>query len=270
MIDSRGLAKAARKHILRMVHCAKSSHVGSCLSVADILAVLYSGVLRIDPDRPGDPGRDRLLFSKGHAAAALYAVLAERGFFPGKWLDSYCADGCALVGHVTHHGIPGVEASFGSLGHGLPIGCGMALALLADGSPARVFVVLGDGECDEGSIWEAALFASHHGLGNLTAIVDVNGLQGFGTTEQVLSLTPLTAKWQAFGWTVRNVSGHDHHDLASALGAVPFKTGRPSLVLADTVKGKGVDYMEGELAWHYKSPDNKQLAEALRQLERDG
>src|SRR5262245_620464 len=249
-----------------MVHRAKASHIGGCLSVADILATLYGGVLRFDPRRPAWPERDRLILSKGHGAAALYAVLAETGYFPAAWLEQYCCDGGRLFGHVTSNEVPGVEVSVGSLGHGLPIGCGMALAAARDGRPSRVFVVLSDGECDEGSTWEAALFAGHHRLANLVAVVDYNGIQSFGNVREVLDLDPLADKWRAFRWGVREVDGHDHAALAAALGGVPFEAGRPSVVVARTVKGKGVSFMENELAWHYRSPDDVQLAAALREI----
>lgn len=250
-----------------MVHRANASHIGSSLSIADLLAVLYSGILRVDPARSDSSDRDRLILSKGHAAAALYAVLAERGFFPQEWLETYCQDESRLPGHVTAHGIPGVEVSTGSLGHGLSIACGMALAGKRDQRPYRVFVLLSDGECDEGSIWEAALFAPHHRLDNLIVIVDYNKIQGFGTVKDVLDLEPLADKWRAFRWKVREIDGHDHAQIAAVLRTVPLETGRPTVVIAHTVKGKGVSFMEDQLAWHYKSPDEEQLAHALAELE---
>ena len=260
------LARRIRCDVLRMVHRARASHVGTCFSIADILAVLYAEALRIDPHDPGRATRDRLLLSKGHGGAALYAVLAERGFFPSAWLDEYCADGSRLAGHATHHQVPGVEVSTGSLGHGLPLGCGMALAAQRDGSPARTFVILSDGECDEGSTWEAALFAPHHRLDNLVAIVDYNKIQSFGSVAQVLDLAPLAEKWRAFRWAVTEIDGHDHAALARALGTVPTEAGRPTALIAHTVKGKGVSFMEGDLAWHYRSPSDEQLAAALAEL----
>lgn len=265
--DSSPLAQAIRRSALEMVHRAGTSHIGSALSAADILAVLYAGILRVDPSWPDWPQRDRCILSKGHAAAALYAVLAERGFFPREWLQTYCADGGRLAGHVTSHGVPGVEVSTGSLGHGLPIGCGMALAGLRSVKPWRVFVLLSDGECDEGSTWEAALFAAHHRLENLVAIIDYNKIQSFGTVADVLGLEPLGAKWQAFGWAARPCDGHDHGQLTHWLREVPWERGKPSLLVAHTVKGKGVSFMENQLAWHYRSPDAKQLAAALAQLD---
>jgi transketolase len=260
------LATQIRAHVLRMIHRAQSSHVGTSLSAADLLAVLYDGVLRIDPSRPDWPDRDRFILSKGHGCAAVYAALAERGFFPKGWLDTYYQNGSRLAGHITHHGVPGVEASTGSLGHGLSIGCGIALAGKHDSRPYRVFVLLSDGECDEGSTWEAALFAPHHRLDNLVAIVDYNKIQSFGTVKEVLDLEPLTSKWQAFGWATWEIDGHDFGQIEKALLGVPFEPGRPSCIIAHTVKGKGVSFMEAQLAWHYKPPNDEQLRQALAEL----
>lgn len=248
-----------------MVHAAGASHIGACLSAADVLAVLYERVLRVEPAQPDWPDRDRFILSKGHAAAIVYAVLAERGFFPDEQLESYSRPGSLLTGHASHH-VPGVELSTGSLGHGLPVGCGMALAAKREGKRARVFVLLGDGELAEGSNWEAILFAAHHRLDNLVAIVDCNNLQGFGSVKDVLDLAPLAAKWEAFGWSAAHVDGHDHEQIASAFGRLPLAPGQPSAVLARTVKGKGVRFMEGSLAWHYKSPNGEQLQEALDEI----
>lgn len=261
------LALQVRRDILSMTHQAQSSHVGSGLSIADLLAVLYGGILRVDPQRPDWPDRDRFILSKGHAAAAIYAVLAERGFFPRKWLDSYCQDGSRLAGHVTHHGVPGVEVSTGSLGHGLGIACGMALAAKRDRRGYRVFALLSDGECDEGSTWEAALFAPHHRLDNLVAIVDYNRIQGLGSVLEVLDLDPLAAKWKAFGWSACEINGHNLPEIERALQTVPFESGRPTCVIAHTIKGKGVSFMENQLAWHYKSLNAVEFQQALAELE---
>jgi len=263
------LARRVRCSALRMVHEARASHIGSCLSATDLLAVLYGEILRVDPRCPDLPDRDKFILSKGHAAAGLYAVLAERGFFPSEWLTRYCQNGSELPGHVDNHGIPGVEVSTGSLGHGLGIGCGMALAGKADSRNGRVFVLLSDGECDEGATWEAALFAPQHRLDNLVAIVDHNKIQSFGTVAEVLDLAPLAEKWRAFRWSVREVDGHDHKQIFEALSAVPLEDGKPSAVIAHTVKGKGVSFMENELAWHYRSPDRRELDRALCELEQD-
>ena len=261
------LARAVRTHVLRMVHRAHASHVGTCLSMTDILAVLYSNILRVDPKESDWPDRDRFILSKGHGAAAVYAVLAETGFFPRTWLDSYCLNGSPLFGHISHHGVPGVEVSTGSLGHGLSIGCGMALAGKQADLSYRVFVMLSDGECDEGSIWEAVLFAPHHRLDNVVAIVDYNKIQSFGSVKEVLDLEPLADKWRSFRWAVREIDGHDHKQIEDSLANVPFEPGKPSVIIAHTTKGKGVSFMENELAWHYKSPNDEQLALALAEVE---
>jgi transketolase len=266
-LESVAFAKRIRCHALRMVHRTNSSHIGGGLSMADIVSVLYCSVLRVRPEEPAWSERDRFLLSKGHAAAMLYAALAERGFFPRDWLDRFCEYGSPLAGHVTHCRVPGVEVSSGSLGHGLGLACGMALAGKADKAPWRVFVLLSDGECDEGSTWEAALFAPHHKLGNLTAIVDYNKIQSFGSVAEVLDLEPFADKWRAFGWDVAEVDGHDHAALRDVLKAARAEAGRPRLILAHTVKGKGVSFMENQLAWHYKSPSPEQLAQALKELE---
>jgi transketolase len=234
--------------------------------MADLLAVLYGKILRVDPGHPNWVERDRFILSKGHGAAILYAVLAECGFFPKKWLDTYYQDGSVLAGHVTSHGVPGVEVSTGSLGHGLPVGCGMALAGKRANMPYRIFVMLSDGELDEGSNWEAILFAPQHQLDNLISIVDYNKIQSFGAVSEVLELAPLADKWRAFRWAVREIDGHDHAQIESALSSVPFEPGKPSVIIAHTVKGKGVSFMENQLAWHYKSPNAEQLAQALAEL----
>jgi transketolase len=261
------LSRRIRMQVLQMTHRARSSHVGSCFSIVDLLAVLYMRVLRVRPDEPDWPNRDRFLLSKGHGAAALYATLAERGFFQEGWLTEFNAEGTQLAGHVTHHGVPGVEVSTGSLGHGLPLGCGMALAAKRDGWPVRVFVVMSDGECDEGSNWEAALFAPHHRLDNLTAIIDYNKIQSFGSVEEVLNLYPLAEKWRAFGWAVSEIDGHNYEQIVTALETVPTQTNRPTCIIAHTVKGKGVSFMEGQLLWHYRPPDANELQAALQELE---
>jgi transketolase len=255
-----------RAHAVRMTHRARSSHVGSSLSMAEILAVLYGGVLRVDPENPDDPDRDRLILSKGHACAGLYAALAERGFFPVAWLESFYVDGARLSGHATAS-IPGVEVSTGSLGHGLPIACGMAKAGKVDGRDYRVVAILSDGECDEGSTWEAALFAPHHKLDNLVVIIDANKIQSLGTTSDVLGLEPFADKWRAFGWSVGEVDGHDSGAILGALAPLPFETGKPSCLIAHTVKGKGVSFMEDSLLWHYRTPQGEEFDAAMHELE---
>lgn len=262
--DTTALAKKIRLRTLAMVHGAKASHVGSCLSMADILAVLYGApILRFDPKKPDWPERDILLISKGHAAAIGFAILGECGYFPVEWLDKYTQNGSLLQGHLSHH-VPGVELSTGSLGHAMAVGCGLAIAAKREKTGRRVFVIVSDGELDEGSNWEAILFAAHHKLGNLTVIVDYNKIQSFGTTAEVADLEPLADKWRAFRWDVREIDGHDHNALAGALSA---PAGQPSVVVAHTVKGKGVSFMENKLEWHYKSPSDEMLALAIAEIE---
>jgi transketolase len=267
--NTTNLARRIRAQALRMVTKAKASHIGSALSIADIVAVLYGEALRVDPSAPRWPARDRFILSKGHACVAIYAALAETGFFPRSALDSYCADGSHLMAHISHH-VPGVEFSTGALGQGLPFGVGKALAAVRSGEDWRTVVLLSDGELGEGSNWEAFLFAAHHRLDGLTAIVDYNKLQSLGTVEDTLGIEPLGDKLRAFGWAVREVDGHDHAALAEALSAARWQQGKPQLLVAHTVKGKGVAYMEGKVEWHYRSPTPELLAEALAALDAEG
>ena len=264
------LARKIRCHVVRMTHGARSSHVGSSLSIADLLAVLYAEILRVHPAEPNWPDRDRFILSKGHAAACVYAVLAEKGFVPIELLDTYYRNASALAGHITCSGISGVEVSTGSLGHGLGLGCGMALAGRCDRRTYRVFVLLSDGECDEGSTWEAVLFAPHQQLDNLVAIVDYNKLQSLATIKDTLALEPFADKWRAFGWSVREINGHDLAEIRSAFETVPWQAGRPSCVIAHTVKGKGVSFMENAILWHYRPPDDDELQRALEELKVSG
>jgi transketolase len=261
------LSARIRHHTLMMVHRAKSSHIGTCYSMTELLAVLYGRVLRVDPQDPDWPERDRFILSKGHGAAALYAVLAERGFFPLDWLETFYQNGSRLAGHATHHNVPGVEVSTGSLGHGLSIAAGMALAAKRDGQTHRIVALLSDGECDEGSIWEPILFAPQHKLDNLIAIVDYNKIQSLGSVKEVMDLEPFGDKWRAFGWAVREIDGHDVNEIESTLSTIPFEEGRPSCVIAHTIKGKGVSFMENKLLWHYRTPQGEEFAEALAELE---
>lgn len=258
------LARQARRSALKMCSRSGASHIGAALSVIDILAVLYGYVADVSPHRTGDPSRDIILVSKGHSASGVYAVMAHAGYFPVEWLDDYYLDGSHLGGHVTAHGIPGVELSTGALGHALPFGVGRAITDALDGIDRRVFVVMSDGECAEGSNWEAALMAAHRGLRNLTVIVDRNRLQILGETEDVLGLEPFADKWRAFGWDVLEVDGHDHVALTKALR---HRAGRPVCIIANTIKGKGVDFMENKVEWHTLVPNDEHLAAALAQLE---
>jgi transketolase len=245
-----------------MANSGGSSHVGAVYSCADILAVLYGAILRVDPARPGAPDRDRFILSKGHACAGLYAVLAERGFFPVAQLATHYQDGSILSGHASHR-VPGVEFSTGALGHGLSVAAGMAFAAESH----RVFCLLSDGECDEGSTWEAVLFAAHHHLRNLTVIVDFNQIQGIGRVEDILTLQPFADKWRAFGWAVRELDGHDHDALLDALASLPFDEARPSCLIAHTTKGRGVSFMEDSVLWHYRVPAGAEFIAALTELE---
>lgn len=264
MIDATELALSSRRSIVKMCAQAGASHVGSSLSVVDILATLYAGAANISPETWNHPERDVILVSKGHAAAAVYSVLAHAGFFSPDLLREYCGDGSTLGGHVTRSGLRGVEFSSGSLGHALAVGCGIALARKRGAIRGRVVVVISDGECDEGSTWEAALFAAHHGLDNLTVAIDRNGLQSITGTEQTLALEPLSTKWEAFNWSVTSTDGHDHAKLSSAFA--PPETGKPLVVICHTVKGRGVSFMEGQILWHYRAPAGTDLARALSEL----
>lgn len=266
-ISTQELARRIRRHAVEMTSRGGSSHVGAVLSLADIVAVLYGRVLRVRPDEPRWPGRDRFILSKGHAGAGVYAALAETGFFPVEKLRTHYQDGSDLSGHVSHKGIPGVELSTGSLGHGLSVGCGMAYAAKLDGKPHRVFVLLSDGECDEGSNWEAILFAGHHKLDNLVAIIDYNKIQSLDRVSRTLALEPFAEKWQAFGWAVREIDGHDHAALEAALTEIPVEADKPTCVIAHAVKGKGVSFMENTVLWHYRTAKGDELEAALRELE---
>lgn len=265
--DLRAFAKKLRLHTLRMTQRAKSSHVGTSFSMVEMLSVLYCKTLRIDPTDPDWAERDRFILSKGHGCAALYATLAERGFFPLSWLDTFYQNGSNLAGHITHSTVPGVEVSTGSLGHGLSIATGMALAGKRDNRPYRVFCMLSDGECDEGSTWEPILFAPQHQLDNLVAIVDYNKIQSLGTVKEVLDLEPFATKWRAFGWAVREIDGHNLDEIVDAFTALPLEKNQPSCIIAHTVKGKGVSFMEDTLLWHYRSPQGNEFEAALAEIE---
>ena len=249
-----------------MSHRAGVPHLGSSLSCVDILVAAYWGALTIDPQRPNDPDRDRFILSKGHAATTLYATLAYRGFFPVDLLGSFAQAGGCLPEHPSMRCVPGVEVATGSLGHGLSLGVGMALAGRIQHRNYRVFVVVSDGECNEGTVWEAALLAPAHGLDRLAVIVDFNKWQATDRSEEVMALRPLQQKWEAFGWSTYEVDGHDLKKLVSLLRKVPDGTARPVAIVAHTVKGKGISIMEDDNNWHYRIPNAGELAKAKQEL----
>lgn len=286
MRDVKTIAKEIRRDILTMSYMAQSAHSGGAYSVVEILVALYFGVMRVYPKKPQDTKRDRLVFSKAHDAKALYATLAERGFFSRKYLTRYEADDAILPGHSTRHVVPGVEVSAGALGHGLSMAAGMALGIqmndkglmmhdkkrstnplskiINHSSISRVFCVLSDGECDEGSTWEAALFAGHHRLDNLIAIIDDNKLQGFGYTKDVLNLEPFAEKWKAFGWAVVEADGHDVPGLIRIMKKTPFIKGKPSVVIAHTIKGLGGPSSHiNQISSQYKPPTKEEYEEMI-------
>jgi len=261
----RQLAKTIRAHCLRMTHHGKGGHIGSMLSMAELLAVLYERILKVDPKNPKWPERDRFILSKGHAGAAVYAALAEKGFFPMQWLDTYYKDNGKLMGHINHK-VPGVEFSTGSLGHGLPVACGMALSAKVRREKHRVFCLMSDGDLDEGSTNEAILFAAQQKLDNLIGIYDYNKIQALGFVKEVLNIEPLTSRMTDMGWSVREVDGHDVEEIERALREAPFEPGKPSWITAHTVKGKGVSFMENTVSCHYGHVNAEQLAQALQEL----
>lgn len=265
MTDTEELARQIRISALKMVHRAKASHIGSALSIADIVAVLYGRTLQLRPNEPSWPLRDRFILSKGHACVAVYAALAESRFLAKEALMGYGQDHSPLMNHISHK-VPGVEFSTGSLGHGLPFGVGKALAAKRRKANWRCFVLMSDGELGEGSNWEASMFAAHHGLDNLVGIVDYNKLQSLTTVEKTLRIEPLADKFKAFGWSALEVDGHDHAALGNALDASARTEGKPLMLVAHTTKGKGVDYMENKVEWHYKTPNDEQLQHALTAL----
>jgi len=258
------LAIRIRQNALKMVHRAKASHIASALSIADVLAVLYGQVMRFDPSDQHYALRDRFILSKGHACVAVYSTLAEVGLIPKEQLETYGDDFSWLMNHISHK-VNGVEFSTGSLGHGLPFGVGKALAAKARGEMWRTFVLLSDGEMDEGSNWESLMFAAHHKLANLTAIIDYNKLQSLDLVANTLGLEPLVEKLRAFGCAVHEIVGHDHQQIAEALSNIYHE--KPTVIVAHTTKGKGVSFMENRVEWHYKNPNDEQLAMALSELE---
>lgn len=259
-------ARLLRRHVVEMTHAADSGHAGGSLSAADLITALYFHELRVDPARPQWEDRDRFVLSKGHACPVLYAALAERGFFPVEELLTLRQIGSRLQGHPELGTTPGVEACAGAEGQGLSVGIGMALAARMDHKPHRIWVMLGDGENDSGQVWEAAMCAAHYKLDNLIAIVDRNGIQQEGRTEEIMSLEPLADKWKAFGWHVTEINGHDMREILEALELAKATRGRPTVIIAKTIKGKGVSFMEGVVKFHGTAPTDEELALALKEL----
>lgn len=255
-MDSKSLAWLIRRHGIEMTHISGGSHIGAILSVADIIAVLYADVLNYRPDDPNYSNRDRMILSKGHAGAAIYAALAEEGFFPTEELGTHYANGSRLSGHVSHY-VPGVDFSTGSLGHGLSVACGMAYAAKKDKNNShKVYAILGDGECDEGSVWEAVLFANHFRLDNLVAIIDHNHMQSMDFNENTIELGNLGDKWKSFGWNVIEINGNDHSELKYAFDVIEKEKNnhKPTVIIANTIKGFGVSFMQNDILWHYRFP----------------
>ena len=260
------LATRIRRDCLYMTHIGKSGHIGSMLSAADIMAVLYGGgFVSCDPKNPHDPSRDRFILSKGHAGAVVYATLTELGFFPAEWMSTYYQDNGKLMGHISHY-VPGVEYSTGSLGPGLNVSVGMALAAKEKGAGHRIFCLLSDGDCNEGSTWEAVIFAGQHHLENLIAIVDYNRIQALGFSKDIADLGDFSSRIAPFGWAVKTVDGHDYMDLENTFRSLPLEPGKPSFIVANTIKGKGVSFLENTVASHYLSVNSDQLHAAYEEL----
>lgn len=264
-MKSEELALKIRKDVLIMAHLSKGSHIACALSIADVVAVLYNDILNVFPDDPRNPSRDRFILSKGHAGSAVYAVLAEKGFFPVDKLKEHYANGSFLSGHVSHKGVLGVELSTGSLGHGACVAAGMAFAAQYDKKSHKIIVVVGDGECEEGCIWEMALFANHFKLSNLVVIVDCNKFQALGRCEEVLGPNDLAQKWLAFGFNTIEINGHDHCEIKNAFNNLNNE--RPNCIIAHTIKGKGISFMENNILWHYRDPQGDYFDKALKELE---
>jgi transketolase len=258
------MAREVRRDIVTMIDAAQLGHIGGDLSVTDILVTLFGAVLDVDPCEPDDPARDRFILSKGHCAGALYATLARCGFFPRRELRTFMAPLSMLNGHPDRKKVPGVETNTGPLGHGFPVAIGCALAARLQHFPWRTFVVLGDGEMQEGSNWEAAMTGAHYELSSITAVVDRNRLQQGAPTEETKRLEPFAEKWRSFGWEVREIDGHDHAALLDAFDR--STTGQPVAIIANTIKGKGVSFIEDRVEWHHKVPNREQVRAALREL----
>ena len=269
-MKSEQLAWLIRRHGIEMTHLSHGSHIASILSVADVVAVLYNDVANISPSNIKHENRDRVILSKGHAGAAIYAALAEKGFFEREELKTHYADGSRLSGHVSHKGVPGVEFSTGSLGHGACVGAGIALNAKLDNKPYYTYAIVGDGECDEGSIWEMALFANQFKLNQLVVIVDHNKMQSLDYCENTLSLSPFAEKWKSFGWNVFDIDGHNHEQIRKALLDAKQSKDKPTVIIANTIKGKGVSFMENDILWHYRFPhEGEEYDGALKELHQN-
>lgn len=265
LLDLKTKAKQLRKRIIELSYEAVSAHISSCLSIADILTVLYWEVLKVNPQKPNDPNRDRFILSKGHAAQALYAVLNQRGFFKERLLKTYGKNGTLFGAHAEHR-IAGIELSTGSLGHGLSVGAGLSLAAKLHNLQYKVYVLLSDGECDTGTVWEAALFAAHHKLSNLVVIVDYNKIQAFGKVKKVLNLEPFYKKWSSFNWAVKEIDGHNINKLLGTFKAKTTKD-KPTVIIAHTIAGKGISFMENKIEWHYFNLNEKQYSKAIKEID---
>lgn len=266
-MNSIELAKKIRIDTINMTHISNASHIGAILSVVDIISVLYTDILKYDPKNPNMEERDYFILSKGHAGAAVYSVLANKGFFDKKLLNTYYSNNSIFSGHVSHKDVPGVEFSTGSLGHGGNVACGIALSKKLQKKSNKVYVILGDGECNEGTVWEFALFAAQHKLDNLYVIIDRNNQQGLGYCKDILNTENLLEKWKSFGFNTNEINGHNHNEIRKALSE--YSKNIPNCIIAKTVKGKGISFMEDNLAWHYKSPQNQDYINALKEMEVD-
>lgn len=265
-MNSLKLAQKSRIDAVKMVHRAKAAHIGSALSIVDILAVLYSDILNIDTSNLQQEHRDRFILSKGHGCVAVYSILANLNVIDKELLKEYGKSSSILMNHISHK-VPGVEFSTGSLGHGLPFGVGKALAAKISGKNWRTYVLLSDGEMQEGSNWEALMFSAHHKLNNLIAIIDYNNLQSLTTVEETQNIEPLKDKLISFGWRVHEVDGHNHNEIKVAFDLSAKEKNKPSIIICKTIKGKGVSYMENQVAWHYKHPNDEELQIAIKELE---
>ena len=265
-MNSEELAWKIRRHVVEMTHISHGSHIGAALSIADILAVLYTDFVDIEKIKSNDKERTRVILSKGHAGAAMYAVLAEKGLIPIEELKTHYTDGSKLSGHVSHKKVLGVEISTGSLGQGVCMAAGIALVGKKDNRTYKTFVIAGDGECDEGSVWEMALFSHQHKLNNLILIVDHNRLQGLGDTSKILDMIDMTEKFKSFGWNTLNIDGHNHKELTKAFATIDKE--KPTCIIADTIKGKGISFMENNNLWHYRDPQGVDYDNAVMELER--